>query len=200
MCLICCHAKIHGTPSGSGVPRGSGDHYPTHWSTKGRLRLRRAERGVQTDFMVVAEYSQPFREVLMVCDHPQQIIDLEQQVTDLQTKQFLPPQCDRTKLQQQIQTLTNEWDEAWKRPTAAGTNQELQQVLNVMTRDARQSGEEVQGLMMQLANALALAARAAPAAPQAPEDRGPKFPDSLDFSELDQTELRGWIAQLRMVI
>jgi len=53
---------------------------------------------------------------------------------------------------------------------------------------------------MQLANALTLAARAAPAAPQAPEDRGQKFPDSPDFSGSDRTQLRGWIAQLRMVI
>jgi len=45
-----------------------------------------------------------------------------------------------------------------------------------------------------------LAARAAPAAPQAPEDRGQKFPDSPDYSGSDQTQLRGWIAQLRMVI
>jgi hypothetical protein len=45
-----------------------------------------------------------------------------------------------------------------------------------------------------------LAARAAPAAPQAPEDRGEKFPDSPDLSGSDQTQLRGWIAQLRMVI
>jgi hypothetical protein len=69
-----------------------------------------------------------------------------------------------------------------------------------MIRDARQSGEEVRGLRMPLANALMLAARAAPAAPQAPEDRGQKFPDSPDLSGSDRTQLRGWIAQLRMVI
>jgi len=45
-----------------------------------------------------------------------------------------------------------------------------------------------------------LAARAAPAAPQDPEVSRQKFPDSLDFSGLDRTKLRGWIAQLRMVI
>ena len=52
----------------------------------------------------------------------------------------------------------------------------------------------------QLANALTLAAGAAPAAPQAPEDRGQKFPDSPDFSGPDRTQMRGWIAQLQMVI
>jgi len=45
-----------------------------------------------------------------------------------------------------------------------------------------------------------LAARAAQAAPRAPENRGQKFPDSPDFSGLDRTQLRGWIAQLWMVI
>jgi len=69
-----------------------------------------------------------------------------------------------------------------------------------MTRGARQSGEEVRGLRTQLANALMLAARAAPAAPQTSEDRGQKFPDSPDFSGTDRTQLRGWIAQLQMVI
>jgi len=52
-----------------------------------------------------------------------------------------------------------------------------------MTWDAQQSREEVQGLRMQLANALTLAGSMAPAAPQAPEDRGQKFPESSDFSE-----------------
>jgi hypothetical protein len=49
-------------------------------------------------------------------------------------------------------------------------------------------------------NALTLAARAAQAAPQAPEDRGQKFLDSPDFSGSDGTQLKAWIAQLRMVI
>ena len=44
------------------------------------------------------------------------------------------------------------------------------------------------------------AARAAPAAPQAPEDRCQKFPDSPGFSVSDRTQLKGWIAQLQMVI
>jgi hypothetical protein len=136
----------------------------------------------------------------MVCDHPQQIIDLQRQITDLQTKQFLPPECDHTEMEQQIQTLRDERDEALRRPVAPGTNEDLQQELDDMTRDAWQSGEEVRGLRKQLANALTLAARVALAAPQAPEDRGQKFPSSPDFSESDGTELNGWIAQFRMVI
>jgi hypothetical protein len=166
----------------------------------GNDQLREAFIQTQEVLIRVAQYSQPIREVQMVCEHPQQIIDLQRQITDLQTKQFLPPQCDHTKLEQQIQTLKNEQDEGLRRPPAPGTNEELQQELDDMTRAARQSGEEVGGLRTQLANALMLAARAAPAAPQAPEDRGQKFPDSQDFSGSDRTQLRGWIAQLRMVI
>jgi len=160
------------------------------------------EAFVQTQevLMRVAQYSEPIREVQRVCDHPQQIINLQREITDLQTKQFLPPQCDHTELEQQMQTLRDERDEALRRPSAPGTSEELQQELDDMTRDARQSGEEVHGLRTQLANALTLAAREAPTAPQAPEDRGQKFPDSPDFSGTDRTQLRGWIAQLRMDI
>jgi len=76
----------------------------------------------------------------------------------------------------------------------------LQQEVADMTQDSQQSGEEARSLRTQLANALTLGARAAPAAPQAHEDRGQKFPDSPDFSASDRTQLRGWIAQLRIVI
>jgi len=163
-------------------------------------QLREAFIQTQEVLMRVAQYSQPIREVQMICEHLQQIIDLQRQITDLQTKQFLPPQCDHSELEQQIQTLRNKRDEALRRPSAPGTSEDLQQELDDMTRDARQSGEEVRGLRMQLANALTLAARAVPAAPQAPEERGQKFPDSPDFSGSDRTLLRGWSAQLRMVI
>jgi len=64
--------------------------------------LNEAFAQTQEVLMRVALYSQPIREVQMVCNNPQQIIDLQGQVTDLQTKQFLPPQCDHTELQHQI--------------------------------------------------------------------------------------------------
>jgi len=69
-----------------------------------------------------------------------------------------------------------------------------------MTRDAREASEESRNLRTQFANALSLAARAAPPAPHGLEDRGLRFPDSLDSSGSDRTQLRGWIAQLRTVI
>jgi hypothetical protein len=53
---------------------------------------------------------------------------------------------------------------------------------------------------MQLGNALTLAAREGPAAPLALDDRGQKIPDSPGFAGSDKTQMRGWIAQLRMVI
>jgi len=166
----------------------------------GYEQLTEAFAQTQEVLMRVAQYSQPIREVQRVCEHPQQIIDLQRQITDLQARQFLPPQCDHTEMERQIQTLRDKRDEALRRPPAPGTNEDLRQDLDDMTRDAQQSGEEVRGLRTQLATALMLAARAAPAAPQASEDRGQKFPDSPDFSGTDRTQLRGWIAQLRMDI
>jgi anion-transporting ArsA/GET3 family ATPase len=58
--------------------------------------LTEAFEQTQEVLMRVAQYTQPIREVQMVYEHPQQIIDLQQQITDLQTKQFLPQQCDHT--------------------------------------------------------------------------------------------------------
>jgi hypothetical protein len=135
-----------------------------------------------------------------VWEHPQQIIDLQRQITELQTKQFLPPEYDHTAIERQIRTLRDDRDEALMRPPAPGYDEVLRLELDDMTQDAPHSGEEIRGLRTQLANALTLAARTDPAAPQAPEERGQNFPDSLDFSVSDRTQLRGWTAQLRIVI
>jgi hypothetical protein len=45
----------------------------------------------QKVLMRVAQYSQSIGEVQMVCEHPQQIINLQRQITDLKTQQFLRP-------------------------------------------------------------------------------------------------------------
>jgi hypothetical protein len=79
----------------------------------------------QEVLMRVAQYSQPIREVQMVCEHPQQIIDLQRQITDLQTKQFLPTQCDHTQLGEQIRILTEERNKARLRAAAPGTDEEF---------------------------------------------------------------------------
>jgi hypothetical protein len=71
----------------------------------GKDQVREEFIQTQEVLMRVAQYSQPIREVQMVCEHPQQIINLQRQITDLQTKQFLPPQCDHTEIEQQIQTV-----------------------------------------------------------------------------------------------
>jgi len=162
--------------------------------------LRNAFAHTQEVPLRVVQYSQPIREVQMVCNHPQQIIDLQRHITDLQTKQFLPLQCDHTALEQEIRGLTKEWDEARMRPVAPGTDKDLRQERAYMALDARQLAEEVRGFSTQLENAVMLVASAAPAAPPAMADRGQKYPNSPDFAGSDQTKLRGWIAQLWMVI
>jgi len=91
----------------------------------GYEQLTEAFAQTQEVLMRVAQYSQPIREVQRVCEHPQQIIDLQRQITDLQAKQFLPPECDHTGMEQQIQILRTERDEALRRPPAPGTNEDL---------------------------------------------------------------------------
>jgi hypothetical protein len=81
----------------------------------------------------VAQYSQPIREVQMVCDHPQQIIDWQRQVTTLQMKQFQPLRCDHSEFERQIQTLTDAWNKARMRPAAPGTDENLSQELANIT-------------------------------------------------------------------
>jgi hypothetical protein len=69
-----------------------------------------------------------------------------------------------------------------------------------MTRDAQDVSIENASLRTQLANGLSLASRVAPTPPQGQEERGQKFPDPPDFSGSDRSLLRGWTAQIRMVI
>jgi hypothetical protein len=66
------------------------------WDAVGFEELKEVIGQTEEVLMRVVLYSQPIREVQRVCDHPQQIIDLQRQVMDLQTKQFLPPRCDHT--------------------------------------------------------------------------------------------------------
>jgi len=148
----------------------------------------------------VALYTEPAPMVQRVCDHPAQIITLQEQITDLQTQLFLPPECDHSTFDQELETLRQELEEAMKTPRVAGTDEELRQELGDMAWDARESGEVDRALRTQLVNAVSLAALAAPTPSQRLEDRGQMFPDSLAISGSDQAQLRGWIAQLRMVI
>jgi hypothetical protein len=162
--------------------------------------LREAYARTQGIRMWVAQYHKPIREVQRVCNHHKEIIELQRQSPDRQTKQFLHPECDHTELTQQTRTLSNEQDEARKRPAARGTDEDLRKKSTEMTQDAQQFGDQVRSLSTQFANALTLAARVATAAPQAPEGRGQNFPDSPACSGSGQTQLRGWTDQLRMVI
>jgi len=144
--------------------------------------------------------TEPANIVQRVCKRPAEIIMLQKKITDVQAQQFVPPQCDHTEMENPIQIIKVQGDEAQRRPVAPGRDDKLWEELAVMTQNAWQSGDEVHHLRMQLPNALRSAARASPAAPQAPEDRGQKNPDSLDCADSDRTQFRCWIAQLRMVI
>jgi hypothetical protein len=149
----------------------------------------------------VAQYSQPVRKIQQVCSHPAEIIDLRNQITILRAQTQPPPLvCDHTNYETQLETVRNELEVARRTPRVAGTDEHVRRELDDMTRDARESSEENRNLRTQFANALSLAARVAPPAPQPEGDRGQKFPDSPHFSGSDRTQMRGWIAQLRMVI
>jgi hypothetical protein len=52
----------------------------------------------------VAQDSQPIRTVQMLCKHPQQIIDLQRQITDLQARQYLRLKFNHTEMHNQVQT------------------------------------------------------------------------------------------------
>jgi hypothetical protein len=149
----------------------------------------------------IAQYSQPVRTIQAVCDHLQQIIALQKQITHLQMKQFLPsPSCDHSAFVQEIQRMKNDLEEARRIPRTEGTDDGIRRELQDMTRDAQEVSIENANLRTQLANELSLASRVVPTPPQGQEEWGQKFPDSPDFSGSDQSLLRGWIAQLRMVI
>jgi hypothetical protein len=150
--------------------------------------------------MIIAQYSDPVRTIQAVCDHPGQIIALQTQITDPQTKQFLPPPCDHTTFEQQIQQLRNDLNKAQMTTRSAETDEDLRGELDDKTWAAGEGSEESRSLRTQLANALSLAARAAPPAPQQLEDRGQKVPDTPDFSGSDSPQLRGWIAQIQIII
>jgi hypothetical protein len=84
----------------------------------GHEQLREAFIPTQEVLLLVAQYSQPIREVQMVCEYAQQIIDLQQQITHLETRQFVPPQCDHPEFERQIHILRSERDETLRRPEA----------------------------------------------------------------------------------
>jgi len=48
----------------------------------------------------VAEYTEPVAMVQRACNHPAQIILLQKHITDLQSQQFVPPQCDHSTFEQ----------------------------------------------------------------------------------------------------
>ena len=90
----------------------------------------------------------------MVCNHSQQIIDLQPQITNLQTLQFQPLQRGHSSFKQQLATFKQELEEAKRTPRIVGTDEDLRHELDDMTRDAQQLGQEVWAFGTQLANTL----------------------------------------------
>ena len=91
----------------------------------------------------VAQYTKPTAMEQRVCNHPAQIIACQKQITDPQTQQFLPPDCDHSTFEPEPETLRQELEDARRTPRTVGMDEDLPQELDNMTRDARQSGEEV---------------------------------------------------------
>ena len=91
----------------------------------------------------VAQYTELAAMVQRVCDHPALIIELQNQITDLQTQLVLPAECDHSMFEQQLETLRQELEEARRIPRTVGADHDLRHELDDMTWDARQSEEEV---------------------------------------------------------
>jgi len=73
----------------------------------------------------VAQYTEPVAMVQRVCDHLAHIIALQMQIRDLQTQQFLPPECDHSTFEQQLETLRHEVEEASRVLRTAGMDRDL---------------------------------------------------------------------------
>jgi len=134
------------------------------------------------DVMIrITQYLQPVRTIQAVCDHPEIIIALQKQITDLQMQQLLPPFCYYTTFDQQIQQLTNDLNDAWKTSRTVRMDDDLQRELDDMTLDAREAREESRNLRTQLTNGLFLAARAVPPAASNARTEVRKFPTPRTF-------------------
>jgi len=106
----------------------------------------------QEVLMRVAQYSQPVREIEMLCDHRNQIIAPKKQITDLQTLHILPSSCNHTTFEQEIQQLKDKLNNAWKTTRMAETEEDLGGELDYMTEDARDASEVTWNLRMQIAS------------------------------------------------
>jgi len=73
----------------------------------------------------VALYTKHAAMVQRVCDHPAQMFALQKQITHLQTQQFLPPDCDHSTFEQQLETLMKELEEARRTLRMVGMDEDL---------------------------------------------------------------------------
>lgn len=89
--------------------------------------------GAQVVVRSVALYTEPASMVQMMFNLPEQIIVLKQVVMDLNVRHILPPHSDYAKMDNSIQTLTQEWNKAWWRHASLESDKELCEELAVMT-------------------------------------------------------------------
>jgi len=165
MCLICIDVTIRtARPGGHFVLGWSGHHKSTwqHEATGHGLRGETDDARYSTTGAEECGTASRTRELrtegLRSSSTDNLIIEPDHRPTG---RAASAPQCDHTEMETRIQVLTTEQDTPRRRPAAPRTDEELWERLQVMTRNAQQSREEVHGLRTQLANAATLAARAA---------------------------------------
>lgn len=83
----------------------------------------------------VGQYTNHANIIQSGCTPLAHIITLPKLMTDLRARQFLPPQCDQTEMENLIQTVIDNQRKTWGRHPAPGTDEELTVELVVMTRD-----------------------------------------------------------------
>ena len=88
--------------------------------------LYAASTQTQEVLVRVAQYSQLIMEVQIVCDHLQQIIDLQLHIMNLQRQQYLAPQCDHLTIERQMEQLNRQLEDPRRTLRVAGTDEQLQ--------------------------------------------------------------------------
>jgi len=202
MCLIRCHVRINGTLSGPGVPRGPGHHHGTHRHAVRCHRIRRAERGICTDTwgaetggtVLTAHPRSP--DGVQPCS-----IDHRPAAADYQSSDeavTLPAMR-----QNQVRAANTDSDGRTGRGQKETCATRIKQGASTTTGGHDPAHTAIwrgspwfEDRVSECSN---VGSEGGSGGPVAPKVRRQRFPDSPDCSGSDWTQLRGWIAQLRMV-
>lgn len=109
----------------------------------------------------VAWYVEPVEMVQGVCDHPTQIIVLQEEITDLEVLHFLIVTFYNAMIDERMGALQNGHKDAWNRPIADETLKGALAEFAEMTWEAQESREEGCNLRMVFTTALTWVARVA---------------------------------------